>query len=136
MNFLINVLHGFFIDIINDYFDLVIRYSFLLDIFLYKLASFVRRMVININNMVILIILHKDRVKIPKIKSPFHIIVGRYNNTESKLIILISIDMIMFFIKFSFHLHDSFYCLYFSCLILIKWRHFYFNSTIIINIMY
>jgi len=85
MNFLINVLHGFFIDIINDYFNFISRYPFLLDIFLYKLASFVRRMVININNMVILIILHKDRVKIPKIKSPFDIIVGRYNNTESNL---------------------------------------------------
>jgi len=59
MNTLINILQGFFIDIIYNELDLITRYLFLIKILLHKLTSLLRRVIVNINNPIISIILHK-----------------------------------------------------------------------------
>jgi hypothetical protein len=60
VDFLVNVLHGLFVDIINDYFDFVLWNLLLLEVFLNKLACFVGRVIIDVHDVVVLVVLHEQ----------------------------------------------------------------------------
>jgi hypothetical protein len=83
VDFFVNVLHGFFVDFIDDDFDFVLRNLLLLKVFLNELACFVRRVIIDVNDVVILVVLHEHGIKISEVKFSFDIVVRRDDDTES-----------------------------------------------------
>lgn len=89
MYFFVDVLHGLFVDVVDDDFDFFLWNALLFDILFDKLTSFIRWMIIDVDNMIIWVLLHKNRVKISEIKFRFIIVVWWYNDAEPQLEILI-----------------------------------------------
>ena len=83
MDFFENVLHGFFVDVVDDNFDFVLWNLFLLKVLLNKLTCFVRRVIIDVHDVVVLVVLHEHGIKVSEVKFGFDIVVRRNNNTES-----------------------------------------------------
>ena len=135
VDFFVNVLHGFFVDFIDDDFDFVLRNLLLLKVLLNELACFVRRVIIDVHDVVILVVLHEHGIKVPEVKSVFNIIVRRNNNTESKLMFFIAFDVVVLIKELFFHFHDFFDCIFFGLFTKVKWRHLDIYITMKIDIM-
>lgn len=69
------------------------------------LTGFVCRGIIDVNNTIIFIVLHKDRVEISEIKSCGNIFIRRYNNTERHLFLFELTNFIVTFEVFLFALN-------------------------------
>jgi hypothetical protein len=69
-------------------------------------SSFIRRGVIDVDHMIVLILLHENRVKISEVQSAFEVVVRRDNNAERQLVFYVFADLIFFFIAFFLDLED------------------------------
>lgn len=56
----INVLHGFFVNIINDDFDFLFWNIFIINILVNKVAGIIMGIVIYVDDMIVLVVLHED----------------------------------------------------------------------------
>ena len=98
VDFFENVLHGFFVDVVDDNFDFVLWNLLLLKVLLNKLTCFVRRVIIDVHNVIVLVVLHEHGIKVSEVKFGFDIVVRTNNNTESQWCILILTDGIFLFV--------------------------------------
>ena len=92
----VKIVHGFFVFFVYNDFNVFLRDFSFLNVFVDEFSSLVRRAVVNVNNVVIVVILHKHGVKISEVKPTLDIVVRRSNNTERKLFFTIKIDIIFF----------------------------------------
>lgn len=125
--------------LIYDDFNSMWRNTFLFNIILNELSSFIWWCIINIDNMIIRVVLHKDRIKIPEVESTSNIIIRRHNNTKRQLMLFVHTYFIFLFILLllyikyflnSFLLSDKLIL----GLVLVCFLHL--NNSILIDVMY
>lgn len=59
MDSIVNIKHSFFIGVVDKDLNFLLRNFILLNVLKDKLSSFIWRGIINVNNMIILVILHE-----------------------------------------------------------------------------
>jgi hypothetical protein len=106
MYFFKNVLHGFLVYVVDNDFDFVLGYVFILDVLFDKVSSLVRGVIINVHDVIILVILHEEGVEISEVKFGFDVVVRGYKNAEPELGILVLADVIFLFVIRLFELDD------------------------------
>jgi hypothetical protein len=85
---------------IYDNFDFIFWNLIFLNILCNGHSSFIRRGVINVDNMIVLILLHENRVKISEVQSAFEVVIRRDNNAKRQLVLYVFADLIFLFIAF------------------------------------
>ena len=96
----VNILQRKYIFLIYHYSDFILRNISLLYIPLNILPCFIWRCIVNINYMIILVLLHKNRVKISQIQLALDIIVRWRYYTKWQLLIHIFTYLILLLIDF------------------------------------
>ena len=108
MDTVVNVVQCLFVDIVDVNLYFFIRDVFVFEVLFHEFACLVGRSIINIHNVVILIVLHEDRVQISQIKLRFDVFVGRDKNTESELVFVVLAQLVEGFVIQLFILHYLF----------------------------
>jgi hypothetical protein len=91
---------------IYDNCDFIFWNFIFLNILCNGLSSFIRRGVINVHHMIVLILLHENRVKISEGQSAFEVVVRRDDNAKRQLVFYVFADLIFFLIAFFLDLED------------------------------
>ena len=91
---------------INDSCDFFCWYFILFNVLRDGQSSFIRRSVINVNHMVVLILLHEDRVKISQVQSALEVVVRRDDYAKRQLVFYVFADLILFLVAFFLHFED------------------------------
>lgn len=131
----INVLHCFFVLLIYDDFYFVFRNFLCFNVFIDKIPSFIGRFVINVQNSVVLVVLHKNRIEISEINFGFCVVVGGYDNAKGELDIFIEGNLIVVFVVCFFVIHEESNNFLLFAKISLKWGEFDFDVTVEINVV-
>ena len=75
MNTKVDVVKGLFVFLVDNDFNVFFGYVFLFEVLFDELTCFVRRAIIYVNNVIVVVILHKDRIQVSKVQSALYIIV-------------------------------------------------------------
>jgi len=91
---MIYVVHGLFVYIVYVNLNFVRRNLLLLHILHDKLTSFIRWCIVNVDNMIVFIVLHENRVEVSQVKSGFNIFVRRNQDTKSEFVVSVLAQLI------------------------------------------
>ena len=131
----INVLHCLFVLLIYDDFEFVLWDFFFFNVFIDEIPSSIGRIVIDVQNSVVLVVLHKNRIQISEINFGFRVVVGGYDNAKGELDILIEGNLILVFVVCFFVFHEESDNFLLFAKVSLKWGQFDFNITVKINVV-
>jgi len=91
----VEIIHCLFVFLVNDYLNVLLRNFLFFEILIDKLSSLIWRTIINVNNVIVVVVLHENRIQISEVKAAFNVIIRRSNDTERKFLLSIEIDVIL-----------------------------------------
>ncbi len=134
-NGIINILSGFFIFIVCDNLNFFHRNIPSDNILPDMLVCFIKGSIIDIYNMIVWVILHKNRVQIPQVQTCFNILVRWNYDTERKLFFFMLTDFIVHLKILSLGFDKFCYSLSFLNFVMIKHCQFDLNLSSILYIV-
>lgn len=106
MNSIVNVVHGFLVLVIDEHLDFVRGDAALLDIFFDVFASLVWGGVIDVDDMVVLVVLHENGVEVAEVQAGLDVFVGGDKEAETQLVVVVPAELVEGLVIKLFIIHD------------------------------